>query len=198
MTKRPPPPRRSYPLFVYLMSSGNAPFIGVASNPFLRLRCHNREPGLPSGAKSTRHGAPRWQLRVVIGPFYRGSRSFHDQWRKESRKLSCRIAHGTLKAISYRSRGLCIWADDPQEVIRICISNIKRHNRRLQSVYRHRDISQIATRPLPVQSPQAVTSQSGFTNDASLASSPVSSRRVAREVQTRGIKRVPPVSGETP
>lgn len=124
---------RSYPLFVYLMSSMERPYIGLASNPFWRVKCHNRLPDYGPGAKSTRKGAPMWRLRIVIGPFFRGSDVFHAQWRDESRKLPCRLSQGCLKALSYRAQGLCVWADRPRQLVARTSRSIKRHSRRLES-----------------------------------------------------------------
>ena len=126
---------RSFPLFIYLMSSGRHPYIGMASNPMYRIRCHNREAGLPPGTKSTRAGAPNWKLVMVIGPFYRGASRFHAQWRDESRKLNCRIAHGCLKGLSYRTQGIRIWATDPQFVLRTCRHSVRHHTRRVAAAF---------------------------------------------------------------
>jgi hypothetical protein len=126
---------RSSPLFVYLMSSQKgSPYIGIAGNPTYRVRCHNREKGCAAGAKSTRMGAPRWKLRLVIGPFFRGSKMFHKQWRKESRGLGCRITQGFLKFILHMHTGLRLWADYPLKYARICRENICR--RRILAAHR--------------------------------------------------------------
>jgi len=126
---------RSFPLFLYLMSSDRLPYIGIASNPPFRVRCHNREAGLPSGTKSTRAGAPNWKLVMVIGPFFKGAHEFHAQWRDESRKLNCRIAHGCLKALSYRTQGIRVWAAHPQFVLRTCRHSVQHHTRRVAAAF---------------------------------------------------------------
>ena len=111
--------RRRLPRFVYLMSAPAAdeegkrvPSIGCARNPFVRVRAQNRIKGYPGGSKGTRAGAPHWTLDLIIGPFYRGSNAFKNSWRKKSRKMTCRLVHGLMKAHTYASRGLRIWARD--------------------------------------------------------------------------------------
>ncbi|MBL4664428.1 MAG: hypothetical protein JKY23_00475 [Nitrospinaceae bacterium] len=146
--------KRASPMFAYLMSSKQRPYIGLASNPFMRLRCHNREANMPSGAKSTRSGAPHWRMRMVIGPMFRGADAFHAQWRDESRKLTCRLAQGCLKALTYRRDGLCVWADDPDAVIQNCLDNMRRHHRRLESALAfHRRIACLSSIPTPARRP---------------------------------------------
>ena len=108
---------RKRPMFVYLMSSGSSPFIGLASDPMRRVLSHNRL--LPSGAKATRSGAPDWRVQLIIGPFYRGGARFKREWCHRSRRLHPRIAHGIGKALEYKHRGLRVFARDPQEMWRI-------------------------------------------------------------------------------
>lgn len=108
---------RRRPMFVYLMASADAPYIGLASDPMYRVVCHNRL--LPSGAKPTRSGRPNWRAQLIIGPFYRGAARFKREWSNDSRRLEPRIAHGVGKALEYWDRGLQIYARDPAYVWRV-------------------------------------------------------------------------------
>lgn len=54
-------------------------YIGVATNPLLRLYSHNRRSGFPAGSRATRDMAPHWKLGAVFGPFVRGSSDYRDQ-----------------------------------------------------------------------------------------------------------------------
>jgi hypothetical protein len=131
---------RCRPLFLYLMVSQNQPYIGISSNPFQRVLSQNRVDGMAPGAKWTRLGAPNWVVDLVIGPFYKGARAFHAQWRRESRKTNCRIVHGCLKTIRYADKGLHVWARKPSYVKRLVMRFISR-NKRLIRVSKHIDIN---------------------------------------------------------
>lgn len=125
---------RRKPLFVYLISSGKTPAIGIASRPTERVHSHNRVPGFPAGSKSTRAGAPNWQLQMVIGPFYSGARVFHTRWREHSRKLACRIAFGCIQGLAFADKGVRVWARNPRLVTRMCEDVLRRRTRRLQAI----------------------------------------------------------------
>jgi hypothetical protein len=137
---------RTHPMFVYLMSSGTSPYIGIATNPTRRVFLHNRTNGTSSGLKSTRSGSPHWRLRIVIGPFMKGSRGFHAQWRRESRKLKCRLIQGLLKVLSYKREGLSIWSDDPDDLIRMCLHHIRNHKGRVSTAFDPSNRLQVVTR----------------------------------------------------
>jgi hypothetical protein len=117
---------RTRPLFVYLLEvpaldgSVAASYIGLGSNPLRRTLCHNRLHGLGSSCKTTRLAAPKWRLRLVVGPFYRGARRFHDAWRHETRKLGPeqRLHVGWRQAQPYLTRGLRLWSPHPQRLRR--------------------------------------------------------------------------------
>jgi hypothetical protein len=121
---------RAHPLYLYMMSHETQSYIGVSTNPLFRLNCQNRVPGFASGAKWTRHGAPNWKLDLIIGPFFRGANAFCRQWRDESRKKDCRIAHGCAKAIKYAHTGLQIWAADPQKTVALLREYVKTQPKR--------------------------------------------------------------------
>jgi len=110
---------RRTPLFVYLLEApGGHSYIGLASNPLRREHCHNRLFGLGSSSKTTRLAAPHWRLVLVIGPFYRGARRFHREWRHEARQsLPARLLHGYRKAALYRRQGLRVWSPAPDQVL---------------------------------------------------------------------------------
>lgn len=127
---RKPVMPRACPLFLYMMSHDSQSYIGVSTDPLFRLNCQNRTPGFPSGAKWTRHGAPHWKLDLIIGPIFRGASAFCRQWREESRKRDCRIAHGCAKAIRYAHTGLQIWAADPQQTTLLLKEYVKTQPKR--------------------------------------------------------------------
>lgn len=74
--------------FVYLLACNDkhdkvAMYVGVASNPLLRLRSHNRTSGFPAGNRVTKSMSPGWHLEAVIGPFFKGSHAFRDKLRQK-------------------------------------------------------------------------------------------------------------------
>lgn len=116
---------RPRPLFVYALEAKGPlgqvehTYLGLSSNPLRRALCHNRERGLGSACKTTRPVAPRWRLRVVIGPFYAGSRVFHDTWRNDTRKADAdtKLAYGVQWAQQYCARGMRLWSPTPKIVM---------------------------------------------------------------------------------
>jgi hypothetical protein len=68
-------------------SDNSGVYVGIATNPILRLYSHNRKSGFPPGARVTRSRAPRWALHAVLGPFVEGSHVFRD-------RLCRRVKHG--------------------------------------------------------------------------------------------------------
>ncbi len=124
--------QRTTPLFVYLMTADGTPRIGISANPLRRVMSHNRSPGVPAGSKSTRPGAPNWRLDMVVGPFYRGARQFHAQWREHSRKLRSRLVFGCLQALIYADKGLRLWMRNPGQGVEICEEVLKTRQRRSQ------------------------------------------------------------------
>jgi len=104
--------RKSHPLFCYLISnrySTNsataATYIGLSRQPFFRLKSHNREIDYRCGAKSTKAFAGKWELLLVIGPWYgNGGKLFKQIWRKSSRKLKSRLYMGITKAFEQNKR----------------------------------------------------------------------------------------------
>lgn len=137
---------RVNPLYLYMMSHDTQSYIGVSTNPLFRIKCQNRIPGFPSGAKWTRNGAPNWKLDLVIGPIFRGATTFCRQWREESRKRDCRIAHGCAKAIRYAHTGLQIWAADPQRTVSLLKEYAKSQPKRQTKTAAH-----IAIRTKPIR-----------------------------------------------
>lgn len=105
--------RRRLPRYCYMMTapSGNS-YIGLASNPFHRLRCQNREPGFPSGAKATKADSPSWKITLVLGPFYRGGRTFKKAWKARARKSTCRVRFAILAARMLKRRGLRVYSNN--------------------------------------------------------------------------------------
>lgn len=91
-----------HPLFVYLLSDKRCindpskhkvvPYIGLASNPFIKLCAHNRM-GKKFGPSNqlTKLGAGNYQLELVYGPVFIGGRNFRNVCRKKSRKIVSRI-----------------------------------------------------------------------------------------------------------
>jgi hypothetical protein len=71
---------------------------------------------------------------MVVGPFLRGAREFHQGWREHSRKLHCRLVFGCLQALRYRDRGLKVWVRNPAVVVALCEDLLKKHLRRSQTV----------------------------------------------------------------
>lgn len=80
-------PPAARPKWVYLLVEprGGA-YVGLASHPFHRVRCHNREDGYATFTKSTRAAAPHWQLVLVLGPCFRGGSAVREWWRRELRR----------------------------------------------------------------------------------------------------------------
>jgi hypothetical protein len=91
-----------HPLFAYLLSDkrcvNNAkdhkvvPYIGLASNPFIRLCTHNRS-SRKFGAfnQLTKGGAGYYQIELVFGPLTELASQFKEVCRKSSRKIHSRI-----------------------------------------------------------------------------------------------------------
>jgi hypothetical protein len=91
-------------LFVYLLSDKRCtnnpanhkvvPYIGLASNPFVKLCAHNRQGRqYGHGSQMTKLGAGHYQLELVYGPLFRGGRKFKQICRMRSRKIVSRILH---------------------------------------------------------------------------------------------------------
>ncbi len=101
--------------FVYLLAEkrGNATFIDMSRTPLESVSCHNREKGYRVGSKCTRL-APgrRWEIVLMIGPFYRGARAFRNEWRKQARKLVSRVRMGIQKSKDH-VHTLNVFAKDP-------------------------------------------------------------------------------------
>jgi hypothetical protein len=55
-------------------------YVGIASNPILRVFSHNRQEGYPAGARVTRSRAPKWDLQAVFGPFQSGGTHRFREW----------------------------------------------------------------------------------------------------------------------
>ena len=93
---------QKHPLYVYLLSDKRCvnnpkhhkvvPYIGLASNPFVKLGAHNRvgkQCGV--GSQLTKLGAGHYQLELVFGPLWHGGRAFKTMCRLKSRKIRSRI-----------------------------------------------------------------------------------------------------------
>jgi len=91
-----------HPLFVYLLSDKRCvnnpkhhkvvPYIGLASNPFVKLCAHNRSgKQYGPGSQLTKVGAGHYQLELVFGPIWHGGRDFKTLCRLKSRKIRSRI-----------------------------------------------------------------------------------------------------------
>jgi hypothetical protein len=104
-----------HPHFVYLLSDKRCtnnpakhkvvPYIGLASNPFMKLCAHNRQGrqfGL--GSQLTKLGAGHYQLEMVYGPIWRGGRHYKNVCRKKSRKIVSRMLHFCDYAYFLQSR----------------------------------------------------------------------------------------------
>ncbi len=92
----------THPLFVYLLSDKRCvnnpkhhkvvPYIGLASNPFVKLCAHNRQgKHFGYGSQLTKLGAGNYQLELVFGPLWQGGRDFKTICRLKSRKIRSRI-----------------------------------------------------------------------------------------------------------
>lgn len=64
--------------FVYVITSEHRMYVGIASNPFVRVKSHNRTTGYPPGARITKQDAPHWKVKVVLGPFTRSSHLYRE------------------------------------------------------------------------------------------------------------------------
>ncbi len=91
-----------HPLYVYLLSDKRCvnnpkqhkvvPYIGLASNPFVKLCAHNRQgKQFGYGSQLTKLGAGNYQLELVFGPLWEGGRDFKMLCRLKSRKIRSRI-----------------------------------------------------------------------------------------------------------
>jgi len=68
------------------------PYIGLASNPFVKLCAHNRSgKQYGPGSQLTKVGAGHYQLELVFGPIWHGGRDFKALCRLKSRKIRSRI-----------------------------------------------------------------------------------------------------------
>lgn len=88
-----------HPSYVYLMTDSReesdlVPYVGISRSPFMRLKCHRREPGVVVGHKSTNKGKKYWRMELVIGPFEKLGKQFKENWRHHSRKLINRLLRG--------------------------------------------------------------------------------------------------------
>ena len=95
---------KKHPLYVYLLSDKRCvnnpshhkvvPYIGLASNPFVKLCAHNRlGKQFGAGSQLTKLGAGHYQLELVFGPLWHGGRAFKQMRRLKSRKIRSRILH---------------------------------------------------------------------------------------------------------
>ena len=91
-----------HPLYVYLLSDKRCvnnpeqhkvvPYIGLASNPFVKLCAHNRlGKQFGVGSQLTKLGAGHYQQELVFGPLWHGGRAFKTICRLKSRKIRSRI-----------------------------------------------------------------------------------------------------------
>lgn len=114
-----------HPLYAYLLSDKRCvnnpakhkivPYIGLASNPFLKLCAHNRlGKQYGTGSQLTKPGAGHYQLELVFGPLFHGGKDFKMNCRKSSRKLThrilrfCSLAHALRKQAKFRQAGLYV------------------------------------------------------------------------------------------
>lgn len=106
-----------HPLFVYLLSDQRCindpsrhkvvPYIGLASNPFVKLCAHNRMgKQFGVGSQITKLGAGHYQLELVYGPIFQGGREFKNFCRKKSRKIVSRILRFCDYTVRLQSQGL--------------------------------------------------------------------------------------------
>jgi hypothetical protein len=82
--------RRTHPLFLYLITDSRIPlpnivskyqqYVGLSSQPLIRTRSHNREPGYKVGVKATKAVAPHWELQIVI-QVLRNSKHHKQAWK---------------------------------------------------------------------------------------------------------------------
>jgi hypothetical protein len=114
-------PPHKYPLFVYLIKARDCEKekskIGVASDPFRRVEQH---------CKRSRWW--KWDIQLVIGPFYSGANLFKHQWQGQSRKYRCRVVRGVQKALTYRSASINIYAKEPSAIIQVFRNHKKKKN----------------------------------------------------------------------
>jgi hypothetical protein len=83
--------RRSHPLFLYLITDSRVAlpdvaskyqqYVGLSSQPLIRTRSHNREPGYKVGVKATKAVAPHWELQIVI-QVLRNSKHHKQAWKQ--------------------------------------------------------------------------------------------------------------------
>jgi hypothetical protein len=83
--------RRAHPLFLYLITDSRVPlpnivskyqqYVGLSSQPLIRTRSHNREPGYKVGVKATKAVAPFWELQIVI-QVLRNSKHHKQAWKQ--------------------------------------------------------------------------------------------------------------------
>jgi len=68
------------------------PYIGLASNPFVKLCAHNRQgKQFGYGSQLTKLGAGNYQFELVFGLLWHGGRDFKTICRLKSRKIRSRI-----------------------------------------------------------------------------------------------------------
>jgi hypothetical protein len=107
-----------HPLYVYLLSDKRCinnpshhkvvPYIGVASNPFVKLRAHNRlGKQCGHGNQLTKAGAGHYQLELVFGPLWQGGGEFKKVCRRQSRKIKSRILRFCDYAKQMQQSGAC-------------------------------------------------------------------------------------------
>ena len=106
-----------HPLYVYLLSDRRCvnnptnhhvvPYIGLASNPFVKLSAHNRVSGKKFGTCSqlTKSGAGYYQIEAVFGPMFRGGKAFKQTCRARSRKITSRIIQFCKYARNLQTKG---------------------------------------------------------------------------------------------
>lgn len=113
-------PRRDPPQFVYALVAESSSTLGISPNP---LQCALPPPAADDG--------PSWHLALVVGPFWAGADAFLRLWRRDSRKVDCRLAYGCLLAQLHRDRGLRVWAANPTHVQNLAVPYARTQRKRL-------------------------------------------------------------------
>ncbi len=99
-----------HPLYLYVVrcSTPEEVHVGLSSNPFVRVKQLNFEPGHTKPGKWAKAGNKQWQLVLVIGPFEtpeeaRAAGAIRDQSnRKASKRVVC-IARLLAKKSTWES-----------------------------------------------------------------------------------------------
>lgn len=78
--------------------SGGTTYVFRSCNPCARL--HQINQGRHA---RTAHGAPNWELELVIGPFPSGATVFKQEWQRNSRKRDQRILYGISMVNTYNA-----------------------------------------------------------------------------------------------